>query len=40
MEPLPFHAMSRYPYGPEQRYPEDAAHRGYVERHNTRTIRQ
>ena len=39
VEPLPFHAMTRYPYGPEERYPADAAHRRYVERYNTRTTR-
>jgi tetratricopeptide (TPR) repeat protein len=39
VEPLPFHAATRYPYGPEQRYPDDAAHRRYVAEYNTRTIR-
>jgi len=37
VEPLPFHAATRYPYGQEQRYPDDAAHRRYVEQYNTRT---
>jgi len=36
--PLPFHAMTRYPYGPEERYPDDEAHRAYRERYNTRVI--
>jgi len=28
--PLPFHAMSRYPYPPAERYPSDAAHAEYL----------
>jgi hypothetical protein len=39
VEPLPFHAATRYPYGPEQRYPDDAAHRRYVAAYNTRITR-
>ncbi len=39
VEPLPFHAATHYPYGAEERYPDDAAHRRYVERYNTRTTR-
>ena len=39
VEPLPFHAMTRYPYGEGERYPDDPAHRRYVERYNTRTTR-
>jgi len=40
VEPLPFHAMTRYPYGPsgDERYPDDAAHRRYVKEYNTREI--
>ena len=38
VEPLPFHAMSGYPYGPAEHYPESAAHRQYRERYNTRTV--
>ena len=38
VEPLPFHGMKGYPYGPEQRYPDTAAHREYRARYNTRTI--
>jgi hypothetical protein len=38
VEPLPFHGMKSYPYGPEQRYPNGAAHRAYQDRYNTRTI--
>jgi hypothetical protein len=26
VEPLPFHGMSGYPYGPTERFPDDAAH--------------
>ena len=36
--PLPFHGMSRYPYGPDERYPGGARHREYLERHNTRVV--
>jgi hypothetical protein len=36
VEPLPFHAMSRYPYPPGERFPDDAAHRAYRRLYNTR----
>jgi hypothetical protein len=36
VEPLPFHAMSAYPYPPWERFPDDALHRDYRERYNTR----
>src|SRR3954471_10359387 len=36
VEPLPFHAMSAYPYPPSEHYPDDALHRDYRERYNTR----
>jgi hypothetical protein len=39
VEPLPFAAMRNYPYGPEQRYPEDALHRDYLRRYQTREVR-
>jgi len=39
VEPLPFHAATQYPYGAQEHYPDDAAHRRYVERYNTRTTR-
>jgi hypothetical protein len=39
VEPLPFHGMSRYPYGPAERYPESDEHRRYLEVYNTRTLR-
>jgi Flp pilus assembly protein TadD len=38
VEPLPFHAMSAYPYPPPERYPDDATHRDYVQRWNTRVL--
>ncbi len=37
VDPLPFHRMSRYPYGPEEAYPDDAAHRAYLETYQTRS---
>lgn len=36
VEPLPFHGMSAYPYPAAEQYPDDALHRGYRERYNTR----
>jgi len=36
VEPLPFHAMSGYPYGPGERYPDTALHRAYLKQYNTR----
>jgi hypothetical protein len=36
--PLPFHAMSHYPYGEELSYPTDAAHQQYLERYDTRRM--
>jgi Flp pilus assembly protein TadD len=36
VEPLPFHAATSYPYAPGQRYPDDAAHRRYIEEYITR----
>jgi hypothetical protein len=40
VEPLPFQAMTRYPYGEGERYPDDPTHRRYVHEYNTRTTRQ
>ena len=37
--PLPFHAMSGFPYGAQERYPETAKTKQYRERYNTRKIR-
>ena len=36
VEPLPFHAMSRYPYPAAEHYPDDPAHRAYRKTYNTR----
>jgi hypothetical protein len=36
VEPLPFHAMSRYPYPAGEHYPRDAAHDSYQRTYNTR----
>jgi hypothetical protein len=38
VEPLPFHRMSAYPYGPPERYPESVAHRQYRAHYNTRRV--
>ncbi len=34
--PLPFHGMKGYPYGPDERYPDDEAHKRYQAEWNTR----
>ncbi len=39
VEPLPFHEMSRYPYGDDEAYPDTKAIRDYRRRYNTRQIR-
>lgn len=36
VDPLPFHGMSRYPYGPDESYPTDEDHRRYLSTYNTR----
>ena len=36
--PLPFHAMSRYPYGPDEHYPRDPAHVDYLTQFATRFV--
>ncbi|MBI5915561.1 MAG: hypothetical protein HY842_09305, partial [Bacteroidetes bacterium] len=36
--PLPFHAMTRYPYGKEESFPSDAEHREYLKNYNTRRV--
>ena len=38
VEPLPFRAMSNYPYGPGEKYPDTPAHRDYLKRYNTRQV--
>jgi hypothetical protein len=34
--PLPFHGMSRYPYGADETYPDTPEHRRYLREYNTR----
>ena len=36
VEPLPFHAMSAYPYPGNEHFPQDAAHEAYRKQYNTR----
>jgi hypothetical protein len=38
IEPLPFQAMSSYPYGPDEHYPRDTVHEDYRKRFNTRQV--
>ena len=38
VDPLPFHDMTRYPYGAEEAYPSDPAHRQYLKEYNTRVV--
>ncbi len=38
VEPLPFRAMSNYPYGPNEHYPTDPAHEEYRRVYNTRQM--
>ncbi|MHC4548723.1 MAG: FG-GAP-like repeat-containing protein [Planctomycetota bacterium] len=40
VEPLPFRAMSNYPYGARERYPDDEEHRRYRAEWNTRRVRR
>ncbi len=40
VEPLPFHGMSGYPYGPDESYPDDAEHRAYRREWNTRPAKR
>jgi hypothetical protein len=40
VEPLPFRAMTKYPYGPNEHYPQDEKHREYLERYQTRGVRK
>lgn len=39
IEPLPFAAMKRYPYGRDDHYPADAAHKDYLRQYQTRESR-
>lgn len=38
VEPLPFHGMTRYPYGTEEAYPSDPEHQNYLKEYNTRVV--
>jgi len=38
LEPLPFHAMSRYPYEPPEAFPMTPERREWMERYNTRLV--
>jgi tetratricopeptide (TPR) repeat protein len=38
VDPLPFHGMTRYPYGPDESYPSDNEHRKYLIEYNTREV--
>ena len=38
VEPLPFRGQSRYPYGADERTPDDEAHARYLEEYQTRTV--
>jgi hypothetical protein len=38
VEPLPFHAMSRYPYDAPEAYPLTPDRRAYLEKYNTRVV--
>jgi len=38
MGPLPFHGMTRYPYGPEEEYPWTPERREWAATYNTRLV--
>jgi hypothetical protein len=38
VEPLPFHAMTRYPYAPPEHYPDIPGLQRYIEQYNTRIV--
>lgn len=40
VEPLPYHGIGRYPYGPGDAYPADSARQRYLREYNTRVIRR
>ena len=40
VEPLPFHGMSGYPYGPDEKFPDDAEHEAWRREWNTRPARR
>lgn len=37
--PLPFRAMTRFPYGPGEHYPRTVRHQNYLRHYNTRTMK-
>ncbi len=38
VEPLPFQAMTRYPYSSDESFPTDAIHQAYLQKYNTRKV--
>jgi Tfp pilus assembly protein PilF len=38
VEPLPFHAMRKYPYDADESYPDDEEHQQYLKTYNTREV--
>ena len=38
--PLPFHAMTSYPYSPPEHYPDSPDYRQYQATYNTRVVRR
>ena len=38
VDPLPFHGMSRSPYGNDEAYPSDKQHKKYLKEYNTRKV--
>jgi Flp pilus assembly protein TadD len=40
IEPLPYHAITSYPYAPGDRYPQDSARARYQREYNTRVIKR
>jgi hypothetical protein len=38
VEPLPFHGMTKYPYGNDDSYPQDEDHQQYLRTYNTRRV--
>ena len=38
VDPLPFHAMKRYPYGKDEHFPTDSIHQQYLKNYNTRKV--
>ncbi|MCH6560565.1 hypothetical protein IH799_09450, partial [candidate division KSB1 bacterium] len=36
--PLPYHDMSRYPYGPNDVYPMEDEYKEFIEKYNTRKV--